>query len=64
MVSIEVKQISSLCKTRMRVTVSMYEKYANHCLRINIHGNGLCMHIVKTFEHGNIQLPWALYTHA
>ena len=33
MVSIEVKQISSLCKTRMRVTVSQYKKYANHCFR-------------------------------
>ena len=34
MASIEVKQISSLCKTRMRVTVSVYKTYANHCLRI------------------------------
>ena len=34
MASIEVKQIASSCKTRMRITVSVYEKYANHCLRI------------------------------
>ena len=34
MASIEVRQISSLCKTRMRVNVSVYEKYANPCLRI------------------------------
>ena len=34
MASIEVKQISSLCNTRMRVNVSVYEKYANPCLRI------------------------------
>ena len=32
--SIEVKQISSLCKTRMRVPVSVYKKYANQCLLI------------------------------
>ena len=34
MASIEVKRISSSCKTRMRVPVSVYENYANHCLRI------------------------------
>ena len=34
MVSIEVKRISSSCKTRMRVPISVYENYANHCLRI------------------------------
>ena len=33
MTFIEEKQISSLYKTRMRVTVSVYEKKANHCLR-------------------------------
>ena len=34
MASIEVKQISSSCKTSMHVSVSVYEKYANQCLRI------------------------------
>ena len=34
MASIEVKEISSLCKTHMHVTVSVYEKCANLCLRI------------------------------
>ena len=34
MASIDVKQISSLCKTRMRVNISVYEKNANPCLRI------------------------------
>ena len=33
MASIEVKLISSSWKTRMRVPVSVYENYANHCLR-------------------------------
>ena len=32
--SIEVKQISSSCKTCMIVTVSVYEKYFNQCLHI------------------------------
>ena len=36
MASIEVKQISSSCKTRMRVSVSVYEKYANHCFRRSV----------------------------
>ena len=34
MASVEVKQISSSCKTCMRITVSVYKKYANQCLRI------------------------------
>ena len=34
MASIEVKRISPSCKPRMRVSVSVYEKYANQCLRI------------------------------
>ena len=65
MASIEVKQISSLCKTRMRVTVSVYEKYANQCLRIYVYeyvahtvfcmfiryGSELCMRVVKTFGY-------------
>ena len=34
MASIEVKQISSSCKTRMSTPVSVYEKYGNQWLRI------------------------------
>ena len=34
MAAIEVKRISSSCQTRTRVTVSVYEKNANYCLRI------------------------------
>ena len=41
MASIEVKQMSSSCKTQMHVTVSVYEKYTNQCLRI-------CLYIRST----------------
>ena len=69
MTSIEVKQISILCKTRMRIPISVYEKYATvvtvcvytvyvahaaFCVYV-WHGKGLRMRIVKNFEYGNLQ---------
>ena len=60
MASIEVKQISSSCKKCMRVSFSLYKKYANQCLCIYVahtafcvfilYGSKLRMRVVKTFE--------------
>ena len=40
----------------INTTISLYKL----CILLEF----LCMRIVKTFEYGNIQLPWASYTHA
>ena len=61
MASIKVKQISSLCKTCMRVTVSVYKNTPiSVCIYIQTHtafcvfipyGIELRIRVVKTFEH-------------
>ena len=71
MASIKVKQISSSCKTRMRVTISVYEKYANQCLRKHSAHGVLCVYKKrKRAVHAcrkNLWIPasisWRLFAH-
>ena len=77
MASIKVKQISSSSKTHMRVTVSVYEKYANQCLHMynvyvvhNAHGVLRIYTIWKRAAHvcrKNLWIPasisWRLFAH-
>ena len=74
MASIEVKQISSLCKTRMHATVSVYEKYANQRLRIYVGHMSFCMFMRYASELRNAHacrknlwtpatISWWLFAH-
>ena len=76
MVFIAVKQISSSFKTHMHVTISMYEKYDNQCLRIyyiryvNTHGvlrvcmtRKLAVHACRKNLSTLATISWWLFAH-